>query len=45
MDWRDKSAQGAAKLGVSRPAEANKQCAEFFISAFLLLIAIGGLAM
>jgi hypothetical protein len=45
MDWRDKAAQGSAKPGVTRPADANKRFADLFISALLLLIAIGGLAM
>jgi hypothetical protein len=45
MEWRDKSAQRSAKLGVTQLAEANKHFADFFISALLLLIAIGGLAM
>jgi hypothetical protein len=46
MDWRDKVAGGfVVKPGVTQPAEANKQFADFLIGGLLLLMALGGLAM
>jgi hypothetical protein len=46
MHWRDKTANGfVVKLGVTQPAVANMQFADFLISGLLLLMAIGGLAM
>jgi hypothetical protein len=46
MDRRDKVAnEFIAKIGVTQPAETGKGFEDFFISALLLLIAFGGLAM
>ncbi len=46
MDGRDKVAnEFVVKLGVTQPAQANKEFADFFIGGLLLLMALGGLAM
>ena len=46
MDWRDKAAnEFVVRPGVTQPAEAKKELADFLISGLLLLMALGGLAM
>jgi hypothetical protein len=46
VNWRGEVANGfVVKPGVTQPAEAHKQFAEFFIGGLLLLIALGGLVM